>query len=58
MNLILRRRVKMFSLKPRYGVNKKTNKIMLKKSKIKLYLTNQRKKNIKQIMIPRLKPVH
>lgn len=58
MHLILRRRIKMFSLKPRYGLNKKTNKIVLKKSKIKLYLTNQRKKNIKQIMIPRLKPVH
>lgn len=58
MNLLLRRRIKMFSLKPRYGLNKKTNKIILKKSKIKLYLANQRKKNIKQIMIPRLKPVH
>ncbi len=57
MNLLLRRRVKMFSLKPRYGLNKKTNKIILRKSKIKLYLANQRKKNIKQIMIPRLKPV-
>lgn len=58
MNLLLRRRVKMFSLKPRYGFNKKTNKIILKKSKIKLYLANQRKKNNKQLMLPRLKPIH
>lgn len=58
MNLLLRRRVKMYSLKPRYAFNKKTNKTVLKKSRLKVYLANQRKKNNKQLTIPRLKPIH
>ena len=58
MNLFLRRRIKSFSLRPRYGLNKKTNKIVLRKSKLKQFLAVQRKKSIKRIALPRLKPVH
>lgn len=56
--LLVRRRIKLFSMKPRYFFNKKLNKTILRKSRIKLHLALQRKKRLRHLAISRLKPVH
>lgn len=56
--LLIRRRIKIFSMKPRFFYNKKLNKMILRKSKLKLHLILQRKKNLRSMAIPRLKPIH
>jgi hypothetical protein len=58
INLILRRRIKALSLKPRYGLHRKTNKVILYKSRIKKYMALQRKRTKRGMSIPRIKPVH
>jgi hypothetical protein len=56
--LLIKRRIKMFSMKPRFFYNKKLNKMILRKSRLKMHLSLQRKKNLRNLAIPRLKAVH